>query len=310
MVPVRRWHGLARMGLWCAVVLGAVGGMVGMVRPAPPAPAAPALVGGTASSSASGFAALAVGAWLEATDETEAALGELFVDPPERWSGGSELVVRRTSSVSARELDPGYWAITVAADVTETDRAGEPLSSRWYFELGVVTAEEGRFLAASTPAVVPAPVASGSGWQVAGPTMGVPSRDDPMVATVEGFLAAFVAGAGDVSRYLAPGVSVVAVAPSPFTAVELDRLGAEPVAEGTRLLVSGWGVTASGGRVPVGYVLEAVERDGRWEITSVSGAPPLQRSTSSPSSTVPVGGGPSTVMSSTTSTTFASSPGA
>jgi hypothetical protein len=230
-----------------------------------------------ASPDVAGFAELAVGAWLEADlGEAEALSGLFLEDPADPTSGAATTRAERLTTVRVRAVGEGYWAVTVAADVVERGRDGTEGRSTWYVEIGVIS-DDGALAAAGTPALVGALSPNSSRWDVAEPTLGTVQPDDPVAATVQGFLDALLVAGGDVARYLAPEVDVAAPAPAPFVAVQLRRLGvADQPTGGPRVRVEATGTTAAGGQRTVGYVLGLAERGGRWEITSLSGAPTLE----------------------------------
>jgi hypothetical protein len=308
LVPVRpvAQHAV-RIGLWSLVAVGFLGGVVGLLRAAPPlVPATPQnTVDAVAGPDVVGFAELAVGAWLEVDPgDAESVSGLFLEDPGNLTSGATTVGVRRLTTVRVRPVDEGYWAVTVAADVVERDRDGAEFPSTWYVEIGVVGDADG-LAAAGTPAVVGAPPKVSGGWRAAEPTLRTVEPDDPVAATVQGLLDALLAGDGDVARYAAPDVDVGAPDPVPFVEVQLRRLGVDEQPTGRlRARVEATGTTAAGGQRTVGYELELDERGGRWEVTSLSGAPTLESTDdAAPPSTVPHSAEPS-------STPIAPTPGA
>ncbi len=108
-------------------------------------------------------------------------------------------------------------------------------------------------------------------------SVSVPSESDLAVGIGE-FFAAYLAGAGEVGRYLAPGVRLSAVTPAPYTAVTVQQLlavqdaaAAERVpADGTTVLVCAQ-VEArdAAGRWPLAYELTLKARSGRWEVAAL-----------------------------------------
>ncbi|MGW2089118.1 conjugal transfer protein [Streptomyces sp. NPDC001880] len=109
---------------------------------------------------------------------------------------------------------------------------------------------------------------------------------DPAGQTLTGFFAAYLAGSGELDRYLSPGTALAAVSPAPYTQVEVDRLAevgtsdpgsAGPQSDGARrrLLVDITASDADGQKRPLTYAITITARDGRWEIASVEGAPVL-----------------------------------
>lgn len=262
-----------------------------------------------------GFAEEATIAWLEATGDPADRAAALFVDAPEPPSGPTTASVRRTTVVGARQIETDYWAVTVAAVVDELDRDHTTVAtSTLYAEVGVVVGPAAEMAAVGTPAVVPGPPALTIAVRPAGPAPGIPGVDDPVVVAAEGFLNALLTGTGDVSRYLAPGVDVIAVNPPLFTEVSIDRLAVTEIDGATRARVLAVATTAAGGRRTVGYELGIRERAGRWEITSISGAPALddQRPELTPAPTSPPSppSPPPSPSESSTTTSFATEPGA
>jgi Conjugative transposon protein TcpC len=311
LVPVRPCAQLAvRVGLWSLVAVGFVGGVAGLLRPAPSPRTASVQRSAdeVAGPDVAGFAELAVGQWLEARPEDAERVAALFLqDAVNPASGATTTEVQRLATVRVRTVDDGYWAVTVAAGVVERDRDGVAFPpTTWYVEVGVARGDGGRLAAAGTPAVVAGPRPTSAGLRVAGPALRVPERDDPVAVTVQGFLAGLLAGGGDVARYVAPGVDLAAPDPAPFVEVELQRLGlVEQPAGGLQVRAGVTATTVAGGQRSLGYQLELTERAGRWEITSVSGAPSLEPTDHDPASstTVHPPPGPS-------STSIAGTPGA
>jgi hypothetical protein len=315
LIPVRPGAQVAaRVGLWGLVALGAIGGLVGLLRPA----AEPAAEGTGGSETASvppemaGFAELAVRTWVEASgDEDDAAVGALFaVDPSTAAGDSGRRRVGATNTVGARRVGDGddYWAVTVAAGVDEFggDRRWRS-AGMWYVEIGVVRDEHGALVAVGEPALVPAPAEPADEPRPAGGGLGVPSGDDEeMASTVEGFLSALVAGDGDVSRYLAPGVEIAPVTPAPFRQITLQRWSVTELSDTeVRIRLTARGASAGGVPRTVAYELGLEERAGRWEVRSLSGAPTLDDENGEPTE-------PTTTErpSSTTTVSISSSPGA
>lgn len=316
VVPARPGAQLAaRIGLWGLVGLGAVGGLVGLLRPSSPETTATAEGdgSGTVPVEVAGFAEVAVTAWLEfdGGDRGEEELDALYaVDPPSAASDTGRRRVGVTNVVGARPLGEHYWAVTVAAPVDEYVEERWRAAGTWYLEVGVV-AEGGTMTAVTEPALVPAPAAPEEPPRPAGGGLGVPGSDDEaMAATVQGFLAALVAGDGDVSRYLAPDVEIVPVTPAPFAEVTLQRWAVEELGDDqARVRVSARGVSAGGVPRTVNYELGLAQRAGRWEVTSLSGAPTLHDEDGRPAPTT-AGSSTTAPAVTTTSPSIASEPGA
>ena len=96
--------------------------------------------------------------------------------------------------------------------------------------------------------------------------------------TVEGFLRALLLGDGDPARYMTPGWSIETSATPMFTSLEITgmRLAAPAGEVSARVRVEGVVTTPGASRREVAYTVEAVERDGRWEVTEMPGGPTVE----------------------------------
>lgn len=275
--PVRPVHpaarAMARVGLWGAVVIGCLGGLVGLASPqagtgpaARPA-AAPASAG--VPGPVAGIAERAVVAWLTATDGE--ALDDLFLDAP-GTPGGEPVEVLAAQAITGDPTGEGTWAVTVAVDVRHTvDEDEEPLEVTWYAELAVVGDEARGLRVLAAPALVPAPVGPDA-WRAQGDGARRLDAEDPLAVMVTGFLRALVVGQGDPAPYLAPDVEVAPVRPAPFSALEVVSVRAESTGENeARVWVAATG-TAGRASYAVGYQVDAVQSDGRWQVAAVTGA--------------------------------------
>ncbi|WP_323186255.1 conjugal transfer protein [Streptomyces canus] len=160
------------------------------------------------------------------------------------------------------------WSVTVAAQYAD--------GSVRYFAVPVVADSSGAsFTASGAPGAVAGPARAAG---VQSPyTVTVPTDSEVCAAAGE-FLAAYLAGAGEVDRYLAPGVRLSPVSPAPYQTVTVQQIlaadheaAAESVpAEGTRVRVMAE-VEArdSWGRWPLAYELTLKVRSGRWEVASL-----------------------------------------
>lgn len=308
----------ARVGLWALVALGAIGGLVGLLRPATEtvAPSDDGRASAATPPEVAGFGELAVTTWLQADgDGAEAQLDPLYaVDPPANGGDvGRRRVTGDATTVATREVSDDYWAVTVAAPVDEWAEGGWQSAGTWYLEVGVARTGEG-LVAVSEPAIVPAPAEPRDAPEVEGGGLGVPDQDDEdMATTVEGFLRALMAGNGDVSRYLAPGVEILPVTPAPFSDVALRQWAITDTGEGqVRVRLSARATSAAGVPRTVSYELGLAERAGRWEITSLSGAPAIEAGDdgSSPAPTTTASTSPTTSPPDQTTVSIASEPGA
>lgn len=146
----------------------------------------------------------------------------------------------------------------------------------WFVEVGVVGDLEDRVAALSTPAIVGAPPAVSDAWQSTGRDAASPEAGEPIAETVERFLNAWLAGDGDMSRYLAQDVRAELVEPAPFSALTLAEIAYEELEEGhvrTRAYMQA--TTTGGSRVEVAYEVEVIFDEDRWEVSVYYGAPTL-----------------------------------
>lgn len=265
-------------GLWVLVVLGAVSGVAALARPAPgsqgaaaPPPASPV--------AAAGWAQLYVARWLSAGDGDEEQLRPFFPGVPSLTgvrSGG--LWAARTAAVAAVETSPGYWSVTVGADVMAADKAGgwTPAGTRYYLVAVAATPGGAALVATGLPAQVTAPALARSPrlvYQSVGAQVPVDLGD-----SVERFVAAYVAGNGELARYVAPGSPLRPVRPAPYAKTEISSVALDgPVVPGRPVRVMATvRATDSDGRVAfLGYPLALAVRDGRWEVTEILAVPPL-----------------------------------
>lgn len=297
---------LVRAGVWALVVSGPVLGTLAFLSSSAPAQGAakPAAAATPASPvGPAGFAELFVAAYLQAGQGTERDLAPYY-------SGSVALSVKpgtRTATqstvIASREVQPSYWSVTVAADVTAHDDKGK--STRLgvqYFRVGIQATgpagaggtEQGAaagYAATSLPAQVAAPTALKPGG-LAYETDRGSSSADPSVETARGFLAAYLTGTTELDRYTSPGTRLQPISPAPYAAVKVTGVqddssgsGQQKVpADGTVLhqLVQVDATDQAGSPVSLSYALTLKSRAGRWEVASVDDAPAI-RASSSPS---------------------------
>ncbi|MEV2262771.1 conjugal transfer protein [Streptomyces anulatus] len=252
-----------------------------------------------------GFAELFLSAYLTAGEGTESTLAPFLPtarDVVLEADAGSQ-TVERLAAVKVRRAGGGYWSVTVAALVKPASgeapgggrgaksgsggtQAAAQAGVLRYFQVPVKAGKGGAWSAVALPAEIGAPVPSQAealGYGPSAPANG----SDAAVQTLAGFFSAFLAGAGDLDRYLSPGTSLAPVSPPPYGRVEVVALaetgspsGAVPdagVAQGQerQLLVDVAATDVQGQKRPLVYAVSLVARDGRWEIAAVEGAPVL-----------------------------------
>jgi hypothetical protein len=236
------------------------------------------------SSGASGFAELFIATYLDAGEDSTTGL-ERFVDgiTLDGVEAGSWSVVR-TTSLGAEEIAPGYFSVTVAAELithttgSDSTSVAEPVGMLFY-SIGVAEADSG-WTVVGLPSLMPAPA------RVSAPDLLVDRLhgidDSSLTDMVARFLSAYLTGEGELTRYLAPSASVVGVRPSPFSAVEVLRSGlAENKQGGTVVALVARATDAAGRAQLLEFWLAVSQRDGRWEVTEVLAAPPLASASNS-----------------------------
>jgi hypothetical protein len=176
--------------------------------------------------------------------------------------------VVQTVSLGAEEVEPGYYAVTVAAG-----RAGDTSSQVDFYVLGVVSTSSG-WAVSGPPALIAGP------RYTEAPEVGAGMRSLPpatgLKAAVAGFLSAFLIGDGELARYTSPGSSLVAVSPWPFSGIEVTEAASTPLQPDSQLVVVDVEGTRASGHIEVlEYWLLVEERDGRWEVADLLPAPPL-----------------------------------
>jgi hypothetical protein len=161
-----------------------------------------------------------------------------------------------------------------AADAGASPDEVEPVESTWFVQVGIVGDVSGGLAALTTPSVMPTIPEVSTDWRPSGGRAVRPSEGDPVATTVAGFLDALLANGGDPARYIAPGRTVEAADPAPFTELELVEITVEQLADGeSRVLANVLGTTPGGTGLHFSYELILVERDGRLEVSRFSGAP-------------------------------------
>ncbi|MFJ8034722.1 hypothetical protein [Streptomyces sp. NPDC096032] len=141
------------------------------------------------------------------------------------------------------------WSVTVAAQ----DAGG---SVRFYSVPVVADRRGASFTVTGAPGVVAAPARA----TVPKSPYGVSVPDGDLSGAVKEFLAAYLCGAGEVDRYLAPGLALAPVSPAPYAALSVQQVSA---VEG---VAAGEGVPADGTAVHVVARVEARDDDGRWPL--------------------------------------------
>ncbi|RLU82063.1 hypothetical protein CTZ27_31435 [Streptomyces griseocarneus] len=299
---------LVRVGVWALVASGPVLGVMAFLGSSGPARGVAKTVAAPAPASPvgpAGFAELFVSAYLQAGQGTERDLAPYYSGPFALSVKPGTRTVSQSTVIASREVQPGYWSITVAADVTSPDDKGKPKRlGMQYFRVGIQakgpvgaggteTAADAAagYTATSLPAQVSAPAALKPGALAYESDRGA-SSTDPAVETARGFLTAYLTGTSELDRYTSPGARLQSISPAPYAAVKVTgvqddaaRSGQDKVpADGTVLhqLVQVEARDQAGSPVSLSYALTLKSRAGRWEVASVDDAPAI-RASSAPS---------------------------
>jgi hypothetical protein len=274
---------LSRLALWTVIAAGPIAlGVAVTSTPTtleaatPTAPAGPASVRTATAAAAgpAGYAQLFIDTWLRSrADDPSSAQARLAqamapdVDLPDRAADAQQPVLRSVTAVRSAHRADNTWSVTVAAQY--------PDAAVRYYAVPVVGDRAGAsFTVTGAPSVVAGP---GRAAVPASP-YGVSVPEGDLTKAVGEFLATYLTGAGEVGRYLAPGVRLTAVSPAPYTALSVERVSAvEEAAAAVRVPADGTGVRVragveavdGSGRWPLSYDLALTARSGRWEVSSL-----------------------------------------
>ncbi|MFJ9544392.1 conjugal transfer protein [Streptomyces sp. NPDC101225] len=276
---MRRRVRLSRVAAWTVIAAGPVALCIALA-PHPTtveaaAAAKPAAVRTAAASAAdpAGFAQLFVRAWLRSSaDDATSAQARLAqsmapnVDLPQP-AADAQSTPEAVMTLRSAQAGGGGWVVTVAAQYADG----------WvrYYTVPVAADRAGNsFTVTGAPGAVAGPVRAAetpSPYDVIVP-------DGDLSAAVGEFLAAYLTGAGEVDRYLAPGVKLTAISPPPYQTVTVQQISAaEEAAAAEKVPPDGTTVRIyvtveardSSGRWPLGYQLTLKARSGRWEIAAL-----------------------------------------
>ncbi|MFF1606053.1 conjugal transfer protein [Streptomyces mirabilis] len=276
---MRRRVRLSRLALFTAIAAGPVAlGVAVMSGPttvaAAPSDKPTAVRSAAAAADPAGYAQVFVDAWLRSSandaNSAQARLAQSLapdVDLPDPVARAQPKPAAVTAVRSAQRED-GEWAVTVAAQYAD--------GRLRYFVVPVTADANGAsFAVTGAPGAVAGPARAAVGKSPYG--VSVPSDGDLSLAVGE-FFGAYLTRAGEVDRYLAPGVKLSPVSPAPYTAVAVQRVSAvEEAAAAGKVPADGTAVRVlvqveardSGGRWPLGYELTLKARSGRWEVAAL-----------------------------------------
>ena len=244
------------------------------------------------------FAERVVLTWLSATAGQEKQLSALV--GAVSWTAPKKAYTAANVTVASAHQVGSVWSVVVAADVS----AEGQVPVRRFYQVPVSIQEQAGEGRAVTALTLPAPVAGPSVVAAGRSAYARPVPGDGAVAeTVSQFLGAYLAGSGDVSRYVSPAAptAIVAVTPAAYASVDVQDISAatdvDPAAvpsEGAQLkvLVSAEAITSPDQSSAVVYALTLQARAGRWEVFGIDAAPQAAPAGSA-SSAAAVGASPS-----------------
>ncbi|MEU8950956.1 conjugal transfer protein [Streptomyces sp. NPDC048489] len=273
---MRRRVRLSRLAVWTAIAAGPLA--LGIAITAGPsevqAASARALPERPSAqrSDPAGFAQLFVGVWLRSSANDPASAQARLAhsmapdvelpDPVEIAQPGPESV----TAVRSTYRSGSSWSVTVAAQYADGRLRN--------YAVPVVADRSGDSLTVTgAPGVVAGPgraVVSPSPYRVTVP-------EGNLSSSVGEFLTAYLTGAGEVDRYLAPGVAMAPVSPAPYRTVTVQQVRAVEEVAAARGAVGGTAVHVlvqveardREGRWPLAYELALTARSGRWEVSGL-----------------------------------------
>ncbi|GHE34432.1 conjugal transfer protein [Streptomyces capitiformicae] len=276
---MRRRVRLSRLALFTAIAAGPVALGVAVMSGPATAKAAPsdkpaAVRTAAAAVDPAGYAQVFVGAWLRSSGDeagsAQARLAQLLapdVDLPDPVAG-AQPELGSVTAVRSAQRDAGAWAVTVAAQYAD--------GGVRYFVVPVAADASGSsFTVTGAPGVVAGPERAAVAQSPYG--VSVPSRSD-LASAVGEFLGAYLTGAGEVDRYLAPGVKLSPISPAPYQAVAVQEVwGADEAAASGQVPADGTKVRVrvqveardDAGRWPLAYDVSLTSRSDRWEVAAL-----------------------------------------
>lgn len=232
--------------------------------------------------SAGEYAAGFVGAWLSATQDAPGNLSDYVDDSSIRQLSSQAWAYRDLTVVSVNpEKGTDLVSAVVAANVEEYDMSSDKGTKIWprrYFNVAVRVVDGKGLSVVGLPSPIAAPTRVEAPVQLAYEQTVL--ANSAARSTVEAFLGAYLAGSGDITRYVTPGVSIRAIHPAPYqsltvTDVSSDVEATDSPRDGSKLHVLAVVEVqaATDQQLTTTYALTLTARGGRWETTSVDLAP-------------------------------------
>ncbi|MGW2766086.1 conjugal transfer protein [Streptomyces sp. NPDC001275] len=274
---MRRRVRLSRVAVWVVIAAGPVALCVAVASTPTTVqaatPAKPTAVRTAAAPDPGGYAQLFLSAWLRSSagDATsaQARLAQSMAPDVELPDPASDAqsTPQSVTAVRSAQREGGAWSVTVAAQYVD--------GSVRYYAVPVAADRAGAsFTVTGAPGVVAGPARA----EVPKSAYGVTVPEGDLSSAVGEFLAAYLTGAGEVDRYLAPGVTLSPVSPAPYTAVSVQQVSAveeaaaaeQVSADGTKVRVLARVEARDAyGRWPLAYELILKARSSRWEVAAL-----------------------------------------
>lgn len=215
------------------------------------------------------FARDAVVAWLTATQGHEDQLKGWFPMAAAVSLPATAPKVADAQVASVDWVGAGQYSARVAVTVAGV---------RQYLQLPVYITDSG----AMSVLAMPQPVAGMRGVEApATPLVQKVSLSQELAVTMQGFVTAYAAGNGDVTRYTSPGSTVASITPAPYSAVKLTSVSSDvpiptdrdPREGGTAQVELTADATGKQGTQHVSWLVTVRVRAGRWEVVTLDSVP-------------------------------------
>ncbi|MFJ4099917.1 conjugal transfer protein [Amycolatopsis japonica] len=268
---------------WCLIIASPLAVIVGLVMLRPTAPSdAPRPEQQAAAGEPEGWAEMYVRSWLSANRDDSGGLEAFYPAGMKSTRAVGTQIPVDTSTLSVVSPRPGAWSVLVAVNVLVQQPDGRHRARLACAVVSLAGSAEG-YVATSLPAPAACP------RTLAAVDLDYPESAElngPIGQSVHGFLVAYLAGRGELSRYIAPGTNLGAIIPPLYAEVQLLELrthepfepgqAARPL-DGTQVHATAraWGYDALGQVTTIDYALTLAARAGRWEVSRIDPTPLL-----------------------------------
>jgi len=216
-----------------------------------------------AQSVAQGF----VSAWLTATRDDSSRLERYTKTSTTRLPEKSSEI--RELSVSELELvNDSTFRVTVSVEVKDAAGKWQPRA----FDVLLTNPDQGSLSILGFPSERAHPAATSKNFE------GYPtdlSGNKAVTSSVEGFLQSYLAGNGDLTRFVTPGNTITAIAPAPYSSARIeyvvgDKDPGDKAADGEQVHVNVRMLLTNQTTETLGdFQLTLTARAGRWEVSTL-----------------------------------------